>query len=353
MNNFLQCKKMSWCRAVDLLSYFETIEKQPNKFEVKTGFNELDKHLSGGLHEGLYVLGAISSLGKTTFALQLADQIAAKCQDVIFFSLETSKYELIAKSISRYTYELNRLSRTQDGQNLLAKDLQQILNSQRYASYSGHEKQVIMTAIAGYKKIASHIFICDGGDSYERISAANIRGTVEEHIQVTGRKPVVFVDYLQILEPADSCITDKQNIDKNIFELKKISRDFEIPVFIVSSFNRSNYDEPVSMNSFKESGAIEYSSDVLLGLQYYGMDYEDDESQLERSRRLRELLKANIEKKSNQIPIEIQLKCLKNRNGCQFTLPFCMMPAYNHFENIQHEEKRGSSEIIYRKSATN
>ena len=334
MDNFLphQNQKISRYKAIDLLGYFQAIEKQIKRFEVKTGFNELDKYLSGGLHEGLYVLGAISSLGKTTFALQLADQIAIRHQDVIFFSLETSRYELMAKSISRYTYELNRLARTEDGKNLLAKDLQQILDSQRYTSYSSHEKQTITDAITEYKKIASHIFICDGGDSYKRISANSIREIVEEHIQVTGQKPVVFVDYLQILAPVDIHITDKQSIDINIFEFKKMSRDFGIPIFVVSSFNRNNYDEPVSMNSFKESGAIEYSSDVLFGLQYFGMDYEKNELPIERSRRLRELLRANIEKKCNKTPIQIELKCLKNRNGCQFALPFQVMPAYSHFE---------------------
>ena len=57
------------------------------KSETKTGFARLDE-LSGGLYPGLYVLAAISSLGKTTLALQMADNIAAAGNDVIFFSME-------------------------------------------------------------------------------------------------------------------------------------------------------------------------------------------------------------------------------------------------------------------------
>lgn len=72
------------------------------------------------------------------------------------------------------------------------------------------------------------------------------------------------------MKPSDPRATDKQNTDRAVVELKRISRDFDIPVFAVSSFNRENYRNAVSMEAFKESGAVEYSSDVLFGLQLAG-----------------------------------------------------------------------------------
>lgn len=320
--------------ALDLLDYFKTIETQPAGFEAKTGFNELDTQLCGGLHEGLYIIGAISSLGKTTFTLQIADQIAGTGQDVIFISLEMSKYELIAKSISRHSFNLKREAKTKDGKRFLARDTQQILNNRRYSFYDADEKQTIKEAIADYEKEAPHIFIYEGRYMGERLKVSHIREIVKNHIASTGNKPVVFVDYLQILAPEDTHATDKQNTDTNTFELKEISRDFNIPVFAVSSFNRDNYNEPVTMQSFKESGAIEYSSDVLLGLQYTGMDYIGGETDKKRKERLRELIQRNLAKKRNKEPIQIDLKCLKQRNGYQFTIEFYMMPAFNHFESI-------------------
>ena len=59
-------------------------------------------------------------------------------------------------------------------------------------------------------------------------------------------------------------------------ELKRISRDFKTPVIGISSFNRDNYNNAVSMQSFKESGAIEYSSDILIGLQLKGAGQKDE-----------------------------------------------------------------------------
>ena len=319
--------------ATDLLDYFKTIEQQPAGFEAKTGFMELDEHLSGGLHEGLYIIGAISSLGKTTFTLQLADQIAVGGQDVIFFSLEMSKYELIAKSLSRHTYRLAGDRKTNNGgkEKSLARDTQQILNNRRYFAYNDEEKAIIRAAIGEYEKYSRHIFIYEGRYQGERLKVSHIREIVNRHIQTTKQKPVVFVDYLQILAPADTHATDKQNTDTNTFELKEISRDYQIPVFAVSSFNRDNYQEPVSMQSFKESGAIEYSSDVLFGLQYAGMDHQDGEGSDSRKKRLRELTKDIFRKKREHEPIAVELKCLKQRTGYQFSIAFAMMPAYNDF----------------------
>ena len=68
----------------------------------KTGFANLDEK-AGGLNAGLYVLAAISSLGKTTLALQMADQIAAQGQEVLFFSMEQSRLEMVSKSLARLT----------------------------------------------------------------------------------------------------------------------------------------------------------------------------------------------------------------------------------------------------------
>ncbi len=68
---------------------------------LPTGFPKLDNVLDGGLYEGLYIIGAISSLGKTTIITQIADQVASQGHDVLIFSLEMARSELMAKSISR------------------------------------------------------------------------------------------------------------------------------------------------------------------------------------------------------------------------------------------------------------
>lgn len=86
-------------------SYLEEIKKASRYPLKKTGFKQLDGELNGGIREGLYIIGAIPSLGKTTFTLQLADNIAKQNNKVIIFSLEQSRFELVSKAISRLTWE--------------------------------------------------------------------------------------------------------------------------------------------------------------------------------------------------------------------------------------------------------
>ena len=163
------------------------------------------------------------------------------------------------------------------------------------------------------------------GRSYNSIGTAKIRQVVDEHIKATGNKPLVIVDYLQILAPNVTAASAKQTIDTAVVELKQIATQHKIPVLAISSFNRDNYSSPVSMTSFKESGAIEYSSDLLFGLQFKGMDELSQTK--DPMRAVEEWRKADTR--------ELQLKILKNRNGASGdSVYFSYYPKYNLFQEM-------------------
>lgn len=294
-----------------LQSFIDGISDSVNTPYIPTGFSGLDAVLDGGLYEGLYIVGAISSLGKTTLITQIADQIAQAGQDVLIFSLEMARAEIMAKSISRHTLQ-QVLNNGGDIRN--AKTTRGITTGKRYANYSKTETDLIKEAINAYSQYAEHIYISEGiGD----IGAEQIRETVKQHILFTGNTPVVVIDYLQILAPYSERATDKQNTDKAVMELKRISRDYKTPVIGISSFNRANYSVGVTMEAFKESGAIEYSSDVLIGLQLKGAGEKGFD--------------ANEAKKKS--PREIELVILKNRNGSTGNkLGYKYYPLFNYFE---------------------
>ena len=311
--------------AYSLQNFLDNIAASASATYIPTGFEGLDRILDGGLFPGLYVVGAISSLGKTTFCLQMADQIAAAGHDVLIFSLEMARSELIAKSVSRLTV-LQDLQ--QNGSTSNAKTTRGILTGSRYASYSRAEKELIMKAVSLYSETARRIYITEGvGD----VGVKEIRERVQRHARITGRRPVVVIDYLQIIAPADIRATDKQNTDKAVLELKRLSRDLDIPVVGISSFNRDNYTQPVNLSSFKESGAIEYSSDVLIGLQYTGMDYEEGETDKNREKRIRELLKQAAADAKTGKAQHIHMKILKNRNGSKGEMLLEFYPMFNYF----------------------
>ena len=296
-----------------LNAFLDGITDSVNTPHIETKFNNFDSKLDGGLFEGLYIIGAITSLGKTTLALQMADQIAAGGRDVLIFSLEMARNELMAKSISRLT--LLEVLKTKSS-TALAKSARDITAGSRYASYGATERELIARAVEEYRKSAEHLYIHEGiGD----IGTRQIRETVERHTRIMGEAPIVIVDYLQILAPHSERMTDKQNTDRAVLELKRISRDYKIPVIGISSFNRQNYSQSVTMEAFKESGAIEYSSDVLIGLQLRGAGEAG--------------FNATAEKLKN--PRDVELIVLKNRNGAAgVSVEFEYYPRYNYFREI-------------------
>ena len=302
---------LSTSTAHYLQSFIDGIADSVNTPYIPTGFKKLDAVLDGGLYEGLYIVGAISSLGKTTLITQIADQVAQTGQDVLIFSLEMARAEIMAKSISRHTLQ-QVLGSGGDIRN--AKTTRGITTGKRYENYNKTERDLINGAIVAYSRYAEHIYISEGiGD----IGVEQIRDTVKQHTLFTGNTPVVIIDYLQILSPYNERATDKQNTDKAVMELKRISRDYKTPVIGISSFNRANYSVAVTMEAFKESGAIEYSSDVLIGLQLQGAGKKDFD--------------ANEAKKKS--PREIELVILKNRNGSiGDKLGYRYYPLFNYFE---------------------
>lgn len=147
-----------------------------------------------------------------------------------------------------------------------------------------------------YAAYAGHIYFREGD---HETGLDYIQSEVARHIAETGEKPVVLIDYLQIIAPVDVHFTDKQNLDRIVCALKKMSRQYELTVFAISSFNRENYNLEVSMNAFKESGGIDYSADVLLGLQARGAGRPGFQ----------------IDEEKRKDPRELELKILKNRSA--------------------------------------
>lgn len=252
--------------------------------DIKTGINGLDNALGGGLYPGLYILGAISSLGKTALALQLADTIAAAGHPVIFYSLEMGRYEMLCRSLTREFFKL-----AQDNLISTAQIIKPAAGNDIYRNPDFKE------ALKAYREgPAKNLFLVEGDFKTTIASIENI---------TAGSRPVIIIDYLQVIQPQEgSRLSDKQQIDQVVVRLKQLSRKIDMPVIAVSSFNRASYndDDGPSMAAFKESGAIEYGADVLLYMQ------------------LRKNKDDNLNEAKNKNPRQINLVILKNRRGAAF-----------------------------------
>lgn len=275
---------------------------------IPTGFKIFDELLEGGLYPGLYTLGAPPASGKTAFCLQLADQLAQAGNDVLYFSLEMSREELMVRSISRLTFLRGKEKHLRG----VAKTERQITNRKFREAFTTEENVHLSECVASYANFSKNIYVVEGMGDF---GTEKVRETIEKHIRCTGKKPIVFIDYFQILQPIDTKASEKVNADKNIVELKRISREFRLPVFNISSFSRANYSkgEDTDMSAFKESGGIEYTNDMALAL-------------------YRPKKEGSLDPEKNVV-----LSVLKNRHGTdEARISFNYVRAYHYLE----EEER-------------
>ena len=276
---------------------------------ITTGFKVFDE-MTGGLYPGLYVLGAISSLGKTTYIHQMADQIAEHGKHVLFFSLEMSRLEMATKSISRMAAKLDKSNA------LPSLDIRKGTTSQ---STKRAELQYVLN-------VGNNLNVIEG--SFET-TVSFISEYVRMYKQNTDETPVVIVDYLQVIQSTEKN-TIRENVDFNVVELKRMSRELETPVILVSSINRANYLQPIDFEAFKESGCIEYTADVVLGLQLACLDEELFEKEHKIKQKRERIKEAKAEN-----PRQVKLVCLKTRYGApDWAIRYNYYPRYDLFEEV-------------------
>lgn len=325
-NEHLQADKAAFIEAVqaaqrqaaakpdnvsDYISLLMGSDIERFKNDIKTGFDNLDKK-AGGLYTGLYAVAAISSLGKTTFCAQLADQLATAGHDVIFFSLEQSRLEMVSKSIARITAQTDPSAAVTS-----------------LAIRKGYGGQAAQAAAKEYiNRVGNRLSVVEGNFN---CNISFIGDYIRQYIRRNDTRPIVFIDYLQILQPEQRDgrqQSTKEMIDCTVTELKRLSREMDLTIFIISSVNRANYLTPIDFESLKESGGIEYTCDVVYGLQLQCLNdplFADSNKGIAEKRKKIKAAKAAE-------PRKIELCCLKNRYGiANFSCYFDYYPANDLF----------------------
>ncbi len=260
--------------------FHEVVKRRAGRFSgISTGLEPLDNLLFGGLREGLYVVCGEPSTGKTTLLRQMADHAAASGTPVLFVTLEMSAFELWARSISR----------------ILGVPASEIVTGRI-------DPGRLEEANREYAETAKNICTIEGE---ENTSVPAIALLVERTMNATGRRPVVFIDYLQRIPAFPHGRGDRPQrggIGETVLLLKRLARRYSIAVVVSSSLQRNT--TPESRNGYRLSGhdEVEWTADFLLRL------------------RLPEEVTSGD---SDCSPVVIEV--LKNRNGplSDFRVEFC------------------------------
>lgn len=268
----------------------------------KTGFEDIDKDLT--LYPGLAMLTGVSSLGKTSFAVQLADQLADRGETVLYFTLEQTPIELVTKTLARKLADrapLPAIFNTDIKNGATSEDLEAV--KEEYAQTTG-----------------TRVHFCPG--TFET-TADEIVDTVQEFEARHRVRPVVFVDYLQLIaapsDPNGRRLDDRGRVDDAVKKLKRLSVDDQLFILAISNMARTSYSEKIGADSFKESGNIEYTADYLFGLQLTVLEADEFFKKKGTKGGTKETIKAEKQDYTDEAfaetPRRIVFKCIKNRNG--------------------------------------
>ena len=268
--------------------------------ERKTGFENIDAVQF--FTPGLYVIGATPAAGKTTFCWQLLEQLARNGESCIYCSYEMSRLELFSKSLARELFKRNENTCLTAAQ----------IRRGGWSVELDYVREDFLNSEIDLRVLELQDETID-----------DLLNLLRPLCQDKAKAPVVCLDYLQIMPTGRE--STKLGIDETVRKLKKFQRDTNTTFIVISSFNRTNYAQSVSFESFKESGNIEYTADVVWALQLNVMNEIKGGELVSETRR-------KIDEAKKRQPRQIHLKCLKNRQGTNYDCFFEYYSAHDYFE---------------------
>lgn len=261
--------------------YERELEKINNSSPADIGFPKLQRFIIGALIQGLTFIGAAPSAGKTTFISQWAYNIAKSDRGVIIVSMEMSRTDLRTRNLSRLTFEYSRKDGRGDKDALTVNEIyrNRAFDHGIEVEFTDKQKENLRKAKEEYNKVSENIFVLEpkdfnGDEMSGEVSVLQIYEMMKQAEYSCGVSPVLFIDYLQMLSsPRDDygrvLYTDTKRLGSyNAYMFKQISREFMIPVIVITSTSRDNYNSVDNEAFSKESGDIEYSADNTLFIQY-------------------------------------------------------------------------------------
>lgn len=255
---------------------------------VPTGFYDLDR-MTAGLQGGdLVVLAARPSMGKTAFALNIAEHVAVKEQlPVVVFSMEMGASQLALRMIG----SIGRIDQSHLRTGALKDD----------------EWGRLTDAVEQLRNVS--IFI----DETPALTASDLRARARRQARQCGKLGLIVIDYLQLMSGSNSenRATELGEISRG---LKGLAKELQCPVVALSQLNRSvetRTDKRPMMSDLRESGAIEQDADIIMFI------YRDD-----------------YYNKDSKEPGVAEILIAKQRNGPTGTVKLTFLKAQTKFENM-------------------
>lgn len=298
--------------------FLQTIQTDAYK-PYPTECDFFDNVLNGGvIRQSLLLLLAAPATGKTTFCQQIAEEMARHGKKVLYVNLEMSRQQMLAKAISY------RLAKKNKGDNITTVNVLQGYN------WTEEQRQIITEELQAYTQDTAPNITYHNRPNGEKMSLESLRGVLhaegEKYKEQGEPAPAVVIDYLHLLT-SERAGTDPAALLKEATDcFKQYAINYNTFVILICATNReSNKKGDITLESGRDSSALEYTGDYVLSLQYTaiedGIISPDDKKD---KKRLQELQRDKWRK--------MTMTVLKNRFGIQGrTVQMWFKPSTNIF----------------------
>ena len=273
---------------------------------LPTGYREFDKMTAGLQPDNLIILAARPAVGKTAFALNIAQNVATSTDtSVAIFSLEMSAESLV-----------NRMLCAEGSINA---------NHLRTGQLDEGEWKNLIVAMGSLSNTS--IFI----DDTPGIKMAEIRAKCRRLAKEKGNLGLVVIDYLQLIEGSNK-ESRQQEVSEISRQLKKLAKELGVPILALSQLSRGveqRQDKRPVLSDIRESGSIEQDADIVAFL-YRDDYYERGDSKSDDN---------EDDEPLNQDVGEVELIIEKNRAGARGTVKLLFIKSYNKFSNISYAQE--------------
>jgi replicative DNA helicase len=245
--------------VVALLDRVQEMADNPNDITgVPTGFYDLDRMTSGLQPGDMVVLAARPSMGKTAFAINIAEHVALnEGLPVAVFSMEMGASQLAVRVVGS-------IGRIDQGH-------------LRTGKLSDDEWPRLTEAIEKLRTVSLHI------DETPGLTSSELRANARRLARQCGKLGLIVVDYLQLMSGSSSSGGDNRATELGEISrgLKMLAKELQCPVIALSQLNRSveqRTDKRPMMSDLRESGAIEQDADIIMFIyrdDYYNKDSKD------------------------------------------------------------------------------
>lgn len=249
---------------------------------IKIGFSSLDKIIKGFKKTDFVIIGARPSVGKTSFALNIVNNLCQQNRSVGFFTLEVTDESIMTSLISiNAGFEYDKI--------------------QDYSFMNENERRIFDKA---YSKLENFSFYIENTHS---IQIHELKAQARKMKKNFGVE-IIFIDYIGLISLENNNIPRYEQVSFLSRNIRALAKELEIPIIVLSQLNREAQGKAPNLANLRESGSLEQDANIIIFLHREDEEQQDNDEEV---RKVKVIVAKNRHGATGTVSMDFDSKCTK------------------------------------------